>query len=239
MVRALQSRGQDPVAADVPVRIYERLRNRWASSGLLRAQGTEHRVLFFVLDATNRPGATVDLGMGSFSALLAGGDGVRSSPSEAATEFASAAERYLPDLRRFAVTLVPSGEAEDLIQDTLVRAWQKRELFDADRGTYRSWLFAIMADRARQRWRRRTVLRLTDRDESTPDAEVNSVSRVDVRRAVESLPLRQRNAIILRFYLDLNVDEVAKVLHCPAGTAKSLLYRARLSLQQYLEADYE
>jgi RNA polymerase sigma factor (sigma-70 family) len=53
---------------------------------------------------------------------------------------------------------------------------------------------------------------------------------IDVRRALERLPRRQREAIVLRYYLDLDVREVAAVMRIEEGTAKSTLARAREAL---------
>ena len=68
---------------------------------------------------------------------------------------ARGSQPWLPDMWRFAVSLSSLDDADDLVQDALTRAWTKRDSFDPARGTARSWLLAIVADRARRRWLRR------------------------------------------------------------------------------------
>ena len=57
---------------------------------------------------------------------------------------------------------------------------------------------------------------------------------MDIRGAVASLPRRQRTALILRYYVDLSVREVASVMECPEGTVKTLTDKAVESLRQSL-----
>jgi RNA polymerase sigma factor (sigma-70 family) len=68
---------------------------------------------------------------------------------------------------------------------------------------------------------------------SFPEAE----QTVDVRRALMALPRRQREATVLRYYLDLDVAEVARALHINEGTAKTTLHRARRALASALGED--
>ena len=153
-----------------------------------------------------------------------------SAPTE---DFGDWAAPWLPDMWRFAVSLSSLDDAEDLVQDALARAWVKRTSFDPSRGTARSWLLAIVADRARRRWLRppRTVL-LEAHEAPEPDGR-----RVDLRRAIAALPERQRTTVYLHYYLDLPVREVAQVLGCAEGTVKSTLHDARRALARRLEDD--
>jgi RNA polymerase sigma factor (sigma-70 family) len=57
---------------------------------------------------------------------------------------------------------------------------------------------------------------------------------LDVRRALQSLPRRQREATVLRYYLDMDVAEIAQVLRINEGTAKTTLHRARRALAEAL-----
>jgi RNA polymerase sigma-70 factor (ECF subfamily) len=143
---------------------------------------------------------------------------------------------HLVDLWRFAVSLSSPDDADDLVQDTLTRAWRKREQYDPARGSARAWLLAILADRARRRWRTRpaaTCLADPVAGMGEPDP-----ARVDLRRAVDRLPPRQRLAVTLHYYLDLNVAETAQIMGCAPGTVKSTLHDARDNLARRLEASY-
>ncbi|MGI8879683.1 MAG: RNA polymerase sigma factor [Jatrophihabitans sp.] len=103
-------------------------------------------------------------------------------------------------MRRFAVTLTSLDEADDVLQDSLERAWIKRSQFDPDRGSAAAWLLAIVADRACQRWRRRSrEIRLTAAAEDLK-GEASTLggsapATVDVRAAINALPRRQRQAV--------------------------------------------
>jgi RNA polymerase sigma-70 factor (ECF subfamily) len=139
-------------------------------------------------------------------------------------------------LRRFAAVLVRAPDVDDLVQDAVTQAWVKRAQFDPERGAAVSWLMAILADRARKRWRAAVPsLQLVDYDE--PIEEQDSAV-IDLRRAVDSLPVRQRTAVVLYHYLDLSVAETAQLMACSAGTVKSTLSDARESLRRRLGDAY-
>lgn len=160
-----------------------------------------------------------------------------SAPSAPSEDFGAWVAPWLPDVWRFAVSLSSVDDADDLVQDSLARAWTKRASFDPSRGSARSWLLAIVADRARRRWMRRPKPVLPDPrpgEVGEPDAR-----RIDLRRAVAALPQRQRTTVYLHYYLDLPVSEVAQVLGCAEGTVKSTLYDARRALARRLEDDDE
>ncbi|HEY8301499.1 MAG TPA: RNA polymerase sigma factor [Jatrophihabitans sp.] len=153
-----------------------------------------------------------------------------STPTE---DFGEWVAPWLPDVWRFAVSLSSLDDADDLVQDALARAWAKRASFDPSRGSARSWLLAIVADRARRRWMRRPKpVPVEPSDVAEPDGR-----RVDLRRAIAGLPERQRTTIYLHYYLDLPVREVARVLGCADGTVKSTLHDARRALARRLEDD--
>jgi RNA polymerase sigma-70 factor (ECF subfamily) len=149
-------------------------------------------------------------------------------------DFAGWVGPWLPDLWRFAVSLSSLDDADDIVQDALTRAWTKRDSFDPSRGSPRSWLLAIVADRARRRWIRRPRPVLPDPEPDPVDTEP-AARRVDLRRAIAALPERQRTTVFLHYYLDLPVAEVADVLGCSAGTVKSNLSDARRALARRLE----
>lgn len=141
-------------------------------------------------------------------------------------------------LYRFAVSLVGVNEAEDLVQDALARAWRRRESFDAARGSWRSWLLAIVADQARRRWRRRPLDLVLHGDQLVPGPESRSPVAVDVARAVDALPARQRSALILSVFVDVPVSEIAVLMACSEGTVKATLHAARRKVAEVLGEAY-
>ena len=136
-------------------------------------------------------------------------------------------------MAHFATRLVGAVDSEDVLQDALAVAWRKRGRFDERRGPARSWLLALVADQARKAHRRtaRRPRLVESSDPGGPSAE----QRVDIERAVARLSPRQRIAVYLYYYLDLPVAEVAAVMGCAEGTAKSTLADARGRLHDYLE----
>jgi len=140
-------------------------------------------------------------------------------------------------MRRLAYVLVGPRDADDVVQDAAERAWLKRHTFDPARGSVRPWLLAIVADRARQRWRRPAQVW----HELHPDAlvvtDADPVS-TDLGRAVTRLAPRQRAAVVLHYYVDLPVAEVAVLMGCSEGTVKSTLHNARAALERTLGGTY-
>nr|WP_281379791.1 RNA polymerase sigma factor [Flexivirga oryzae] len=142
-----------------------------------------------------------------------------------------------PAMRRFAYTLVGPDQADDLVQDAAERAWRKQRLFDPGRGSAQAWLLAIVADQARQRWRRPQPAW----QELHPEALVipaSDTATVDLLRAIDALPARQRAAVVLHYFVDLPLADVAELLGCAPGTVKSQLHDARGALEQALGDSY-
>lgn len=153
--------------------------------------------------------------------------------------FAVAVAPALPALGRLARRLAPHADPDDVVQDALSRAWQKRASFDASRGTITVWLLAILADQARASRRRRVRwLRLVDDTAEVPDVSVaDAGTDVDLERAIAQLPERQHLAVQLHYFVGLSVDETAAVMQCSAGTVKSMLFDARTRLRHLLGDD--
>ncbi|MFI5756331.1 sigma-70 family RNA polymerase sigma factor [Streptomyces sp. NPDC051569] len=130
--------------------------------------------------------------------------------------------------------------AEDLLQETLVRAWQHPEAFEAPFDSMRPWLFtvsrrlAIDARRARlSRPREVSDVALA----ATPDPEdrtENTVAALDVRAAVRALSREHRAVLAQIYFRGRSVDETARLLGIPPGTVKSRSYYALRALGRSL-----
>jgi RNA polymerase sigma-70 factor (ECF subfamily) len=132
--------------------------------------------------------------------------------------------------------LAAPGSRDDVLQEALTLAWRRQASYDPSRGSVRAWLLVITADQARRSWRRyRTWHPLAD---ELPIAPPDSALRADLEAAITSLPRRQRLAIQLRYYADLDVNDIAAVMRCSAGTVKSTLHDARGALRSRLGEDY-
>jgi RNA polymerase sigma-70 factor (ECF subfamily) len=138
-------------------------------------------------------------------------------------------------------------EAEDLVQETCVRAVQATESLQLG-SNVKGWLFTILRNiwlnQVRQRRAAPKIVEL-DVDESTagmavepskgPHAlYVSKVERDQVRQAIQKLPEEFREIIVLREYGELSYQEIASLLGCPAGTVMSRLGRARSKLRTLL-----
>jgi RNA polymerase sigma factor (sigma-70 family) len=127
------------------------------------------------------------------------------------------------------------ASAEDAVQEALARGWE-RSLRGERIESLPAWVTTVSMNLARSGLRRlRTERR--HRAELRPEAEDatgQAETRVDLWRALGKLSRRQREATVLRYYLGLDVREIAEVMGTPEGTTKSLLSRARSMLAEEL-----
>jgi RNA polymerase sigma factor (sigma-70 family) len=116
--------------------------------------------------------------------------------------------------------------AEDAVQEASFTAWRKLGRM-ADRGRLRPWFLGVVANKCRNarrnRWTSRTEL--TD-DISVVSSEEATLRGADLRRAIARLGHDDRLVVVLYFYLDLPVDEVATVAGKSVGATRARLYRA-------------
>jgi RNA polymerase sigma-70 factor (ECF subfamily) len=151
------------------------------------------------------------------------------------SEFRQQIEASIPALRRYARALTRDTEtADDIVQDTLVRALRSERLFHE--GDVRAWLYTILTNLNRNRLRtlsRRPVLTpIKDSDATTGGPE--SGSR-DITRALDDLGEDQRTTLLLVVLEGLTYREVAEVQGVPIGTVMSRLARARMQIRAYLD----
>lgn len=144
----------------------------------------------------------------------------------------------IPRLRRYARAL--AGEraaADDLVQDTLERAWSKLHLYR--RGTdLRAWLFTVMHNVHVNRLRAaRPADPLEDEMPELAQRATQGDTLVvrDLERAVAALPEGQRQVLLLVALEDLSYEETARVLEIPIGTVMSRLARAREKVRQLMQ----
>jgi RNA polymerase sigma-70 factor (ECF subfamily) len=149
----------------------------------------------------------------------------------------------IPRLRRYARVLTGNPtRADDLVQDTLVRAWDKRRLWRAG-SDLRAWLFTVMHNvYVNQRMLARREARnvsLDAEDGAGAALQVgqqgNQQQRVELREIVqlmERLPVAQREVLALAALEEMRYDEIAAALAVPVGTVMSRLSRARETLRR-------
>ena len=148
----------------------------------------------------------------------------------------------IPALRAFAWSVSRNGaDADDLVQETLIKAWKNRERFTP--GTnLRAWLFTILRNTHYTTLsRRRREVR--DEDDhlagqlTTQPAQEWGVALDALRAALDRLPPEQKEAVILVGAAGMSYEEVAQICGCAVGTVKSRVNRARARLIKLL--DYE
>lgn len=182
--------------------------------------------------------------------------------------FAVLTERYRAELRLHCYRFTGSlHDAEDLVQDTLLRAWHKRSSY-AGRSTFRAWLYGIATNACLDalRGRRRRVLppevaapadplrrpappadlpwlepypdRLLDQVDA-PESRLLAKESTELAflAAIQHLPPRQRAVLILRDVLDWSARETADVLHTTPAAVHSALQRAHQTLRRHWTPD--
>jgi RNA polymerase sigma-70 factor, ECF subfamily len=169
-------------------------------------------------------------------------------PVAVSREAADAAFRGLyaehgPALLRLATGLTDGdhGRAEDLVQETMLRAWTHRNKLDIQHHSPRAWLATIVRRLAVDAHRaRRARPRETELDEHVALAGSQqadaSIDQVSVRAAIAALPGPQRQVLAEVFYRDRSVAETARILRIPPGTVKSRTYYALRALRNALDA---
>jgi RNA polymerase sigma-70 factor (ECF subfamily) len=160
--------------------------------------------------------------------------------------FGQATLEHIDALYGYAMTLTrDTTEAEDLVQETYVRAARAANRPDGQ-SNLKGWLFVIMRNAWLNHLRHKNSGPLfvdLESDESTGETEENphvvylrKLEREQVRRAIESLPAAYREIVVLRDIEGFTYQEIATVLECPAGTVMSRLGRARGKLRKLLSS---
>ncbi|MGX5844449.1 sigma-70 family RNA polymerase sigma factor [Mesorhizobium sp. ArgA1] len=150
----------------------------------------------------------------------------------------------LGSLRRYARSLTrDSTDAEDLVHDALVRAYERRGTFRSG-GNLRAWLLSIVHNAFidKMRSRRSEAARVEQAgyltDASTPPPQEHSVRLAQVREAFFSLPEEQRSALHLVAIEGLSYQEAADASGVPLGTLMSRIGRARAALRSMESAAF-
>ena len=146
---------------------------------------------------------------------------------------------WVPRLRRYARALAGNrDDADDLVQDTLERAWAKSALW---RGVadMRAWLFGIMHNLHVDAVRR-PKLATVSMDDDTPEVAVaptqgERLAVLDLQAALDLLPIEQKQIVLLVALEDMAYADVAKALGIPIGTVMSRLSRGRERLRALME----
>jgi len=140
-----------------------------------------------------------------------------------------------PDIRRYAARNCRAADIDDAVQETLLLLYRRLGTLRAV-SSFSAWLFAVA---------RRACLRLLRRSAGTneavaADAELRLARlapediRIDLSRAIQSLPEHYREVILLRDIEEMSIDEIAGVLGLTRESVKARIHRARLMIREYL-----
>ena len=152
-------------------------------------------------------------------------------------EFTEFVAMRMTALRRVAYLLCQDWHrADDLVQVAITRLyanWHRASVMDHTEAYVRTILVREYISERRSGWARRVSLDggVPERTSPQPDRD----AMLDMSAALAGLPPRQRATIVLRFYCDLTVDQVAEVLGCTAGTVKSQTAKGLSALRLALE----
>jgi len=128
-------------------------------------------------------------------------------------------------------------EAQDVVQEAFARALARHRALD-DVDNPEAWLRTVAINVVRRRWRRRQLLdtiMLRDRPIQELVANAPGPESADLRTALATLPRGYREVIVLHYFADLPVDEIAQILSIAVGTVKSRLSRGRAALATQLD----
>lgn len=166
--------------------------------------------------------------------------------------------RYQKPLYGYVRRVVSSTElAEDVVQETFIRLCRCQPNQCPEEGKFATWLYTIATNLCRDAFRRSSRRPERPNSEIYEDEEAPVTSNLwspepesvenqtlhremqrQVRAAIEALPIRERNAVLLREYQGLAYDEIAEVMGCTTGSIKLLLHRGRRRLRDIL-GDFE
>jgi RNA polymerase sigma factor (sigma-70 family) len=143
-----------------------------------------------------------------------------------------------PDIRRYAARNCRAADVDDAVQETLLLLYRRVGTLRAVT-SFSAWLFAVA---------RRACLRLLRRSAGVANAAADDMEgrlahlapediRIDLSRAIQSLPDHYREVILLRDIEELSIDEISGVLGLTRESVKARIHRARLMIREYLLRD--
>jgi len=161
------------------------------------------------------------------------------------SSFAKLLERYRAPVMNFIYRMVQNQTAaEELAQDVFLRVYRARKSYEPS-AKFTTWLFRIATHIALNAIRdgrnerglesldeeHSQAVNLPDRRGTVEQALVEEARFAEIRRAVQSLPAKQRAAVLMHKYQEMDYTQIARVLDCSESAVKSLLFRAYETLR--------
>jgi RNA polymerase sigma-70 factor, ECF subfamily len=153
---------------------------------------------------------------------------------------------HLGALYRMARQLAGPDGADDIVQETFLRAWKYFETFDSATNC-RAWLFRILRNTWISRWRKKRLeLPLTETETETIEPYydweqdfLKDELSAGIKTALSDLPADYRMAVLLADVEEFSYEEIARIMECPIGTVMSRLNRGRRMLVRLIQAQRE
>jgi RNA polymerase sigma-70 factor (ECF subfamily) len=141
----------------------------------------------------------------------------------------------------------PRPVIEDLAQDTFFRAYKSLSSYDRNKGaTFPTWLFTIaknlaLNEKSREQTRKKKIMDIFFRKEDIHSGPENNLEmkglRSKIQRALNLVPFDFRTAVILSYFDDLSLKEIAGIENCSIGTVKSRIFRGKQLLRTILSKE--
>lgn len=148
--------------------------------------------------------------------------------ADKAGPFADLVAPFIPAAQRLAYGMLQNPQdCEDAVQAATFKGWRAFPRL-RENSELRPWFLTIVANECRQRRRNRwwSILKMAAPAEDVPAPSAIDEGAMDLRLAVGKLPVDMKLSIVLRFYLDLSFDEVARILGVSNVAARARVYRA-------------
>lgn len=162
-------------------------------------------------------------------------------------------DRYERKILAFIFNMLKSAQmemmAEDLCQETFYKAYRSLQTFREVEASFSTWLYTIARNTVLSELRKQKNTKVSLEEsgyipqasaETMPEQSIMRNEKVQmVRNAINNLPEKQRSALILREYEQLDYQEIASILGQTVSSVKSLLFRARASVKSQLEPYFQ
>lgn len=148
-------------------------------------------------------------------------------------------EYYKAYLYRTAMAFVKNEDcALDMVQDCIVKGYQGIKKLKKPE-YFKTWITRVLINTAKNQLRGKvTQIPIDTLELAQEEAGISTEEKMDLYQAIDSLQEKYRIVVILRYFNDLQIDEIAYTLDMPEGSVKSHLFRARQELRAYLKEDY-
>jgi RNA polymerase sigma-70 factor (ECF subfamily) len=160
-------------------------------------------------------------------------------------DFAAVYADHAALVRRVLSGLLPASEVDDGVQEVFLKIHRHLDGFRGE-SSLKSWIYRISLNTAQdmhraQKWRRllKPEASAQDHSDMRPNAEAQLADHQTLQEGLQKLSFKERSVVVLHYWEDQSLDEIARHLQIPEGTVKSRLSIARKKLQSWLEREGE